>query len=143
MLTICKSLFFLVFFVFSANGLVQRQNHLLKSGVFYCYFSLFTSCPRQTIFFPCKKTFQLDFSGLCVSNCLFCLAKNLIAPNYPTYPWRTVFLPGKKTFQLDFSGLCVANCLFFLAKNLIAPNYPIYAWQTVFSSRNDPCDYRG
>ena len=45
----------------------------------------------RTVFFPCKKIFQLDFSGLCVANCLFFLAKNLIAPNYPIYPWRTVF----------------------------------------------------
>src|SRR3990170_1365819 len=93
--------------------------------------------------FPLQKNFPTRLLLLIRGELSFSMAKNLIAPNYPTYAWRTVFLPGKKTFQLDFSGLCVANCLFCLAKNIIVPNYPTSPLRTVFSSRNDPCDYRG
>src|SRR3989337_594066 len=47
----------------------------------------------------------------------FFLAKNLIAPTYPTYAWRTVFFPGQEFHRSKLSDLCVANRLFPWQKN--------------------------
>ena len=109
------------------RSFLLAENHIVPNSPTYAW---------PTVFFPSQPSCHFDFRFLSEAKCLFLrvqvsivstfrlircelsfsLAKNIIAPNSPTYVRPAVFFTGQPSCRFDFRFLSETNRLFSSCK---------------------------